>query len=489
MPLLMDADVPQEGGFRFFYLLPWDERRLLVEETLYADDRRSTRHARAAAIEAYARGRGWRIASVEREERGALPIPLAGDVDALWSALPPGVAASGMRAALFHPTTGYSLPDAVRVADALAATALARRAGGRGRAAGPVARVVAPPALPAPAEPHAVRGGAPGAPIPRALPLLPARTRGLIERFYAGRLTLADRVRLLVGRPPVPVSRALRCVRETTAGRLAPAAAGPGTEVTPVTAKAAVIGSGFGGLALALRLQSAGVATTLLERRDKPGGRALRLRGPGLRVRRRADGDHGPALPRGAVRALRPPHRGLRRRCCPVRPFYRLFWEDGDVFDYSNDVADTERQIAARCPADVDGYRRFVRYTGEVFQEGYVRLAHVPFLDFASMVRVAPQLVRLQAYRSVYSTVSRFISHPHLREAFSFHSLLVGGNPFATSSIYTLIHHLEREWGVYFPRGGTGALVRALVKLFERARRHAPPRLRRARRSRRAAAA
>jgi phytoene desaturase len=151
----------------------------------------------------------------------------------------------------------------------------------------------------------------------------------------------------------------------------------------------------------------------------------------------------------------------------PVKPFYRLFWEDGDVFDYSNDVEETERQISERCPGDVLGYRRFVAYTREVFEEGYVRLAHVPFLDFASMVRVAPQLVRLRAYRSVYSTVARFIRHPHLREAFSFHSLLVGGNPFRTSSIYTLIHHLEREWGVFFPLGGTGALVRALVGLFE----------------------
>ncbi len=232
-----------------------------------------------------------------------------------------------------------------------------------------------------------------------------------------------------------------------------------------MTAKVAVIGSGFGGLALALRLQSAGVATTLLERRDKPGGRAYVYEEDGFVF------DAGPTV-------ITAPHcleelfalAGRRMedhvRLLPVRPFYRLFWEDGDVFDYSNDLADTERQIAERCPADVDGYRRFVRYTSEVFQEGYVRLAHVPFLDFTSMVKVAPQLVRLQAYRSVYSMVSRFISHPHLREAFSFHSLLVGGNPFSTSSIYTLIHHLEREWGVFFPLGGTGALVQALLKLF-----------------------
>lgn len=233
-----------------------------------------------------------------------------------------------------------------------------------------------------------------------------------------------------------------------------------------MTPRVVVIGSGFGGLALALRLQSAGVATTLVEKRDKPGGRGYVYEDEGFVF------DGGPTVitaPHCLEELFALSGRAMDEyvKLLPVRPFYRLFWEDGDVIDYSNDVADMERQIAARCPEDVDGYRRFVRYTGEVFREGYVKLAHVPFLDFASMVRVAPQLVRLQAYRSVHAMVARFIRHPHLREAFSFHSLLVGGNPFRTSSIYTLIHHLEREWGVYFPEGGTGALVRALVRRFE----------------------
>ena len=99
--------------------------------------------------------------------------------------------------------------------------------------------------------------------------------------------------------------------------------------------------------------------------------------------------------------------------------------------------------------------------------EGYIKLGHVPFPDFRSMVRVAPQLVKLQGYRVVYSKVAQFIQDDHLRQAFSFHSLLVGGNPFETSAIYALIHALERKWGVWFPRGGTGALIRALVRLFE----------------------
>jgi phytoene desaturase len=150
----------------------------------------------------------------------------------------------------------------------------------------------------------------------------------------------------------------------------------------------------------------------------------------------------------------------------PVKPFYLLQWEDGYRFEYSNDLELTNQQIRAKNPADVEGYAAFLSYAAEVFEQGYVRLAGVPFLDWWSMIRVAPQLVRLQSYRSVYSIVSSFIRDPQLRQAFSFHSLLVGGNPFRTSAIYTLIHMLERKWGVFFPRGGTGALVRGLVDLF-----------------------
>jgi phytoene desaturase len=227
-----------------------------------------------------------------------------------------------------------------------------------------------------------------------------------------------------------------------------------------------VIGSGFGGLALAIRLQSAGIPTRLLERRDKPGGRAYVYEDQGFSF------DGGPTVIT-APDCLRDLWRLSGRRMeddvelVPVMPFYRLFWEDGDRFDYSNDDEATFAQIRARNPRDVEGYRRFVAYTADVFEHGYTRLAHVPFLDFASMVRVAPQLVRLGAYRSVHAAVARFVEDPRLRQAFSFHSLLVGGNPFSASAIYTLIHFLERNWGVFFPRGGTGALVRALVRLFE----------------------
>ena len=230
--------------------------------------------------------------------------------------------------------------------------------------------------------------------------------------------------------------------------------------------RAVVIGSGFGGLALAIRLQTAGIATTVLERRDLPGGRAYVYRQDGFTF------DAGPTVIT-APEALRELFTGAGRdlddfvELLPVSPFYRLMWEDGYQFDYSGDLEATNRQIAARSPTDVAGYARFLEYTTEVYREGYERLAHVPFLDWWSMIRAAPQLVRLQSYRSVYDVVSRFITDPHLRETFSFHSLLVGGNPFRTSAIYTLIHALERKGGVWFPRGGTGALVRGLIALFE----------------------
>ena len=229
--------------------------------------------------------------------------------------------------------------------------------------------------------------------------------------------------------------------------------------------RAAVIGSGFGGLALAIRLQAAGCRTMLFEKRDQAGGRAYVYRDQGFTF------DAGPTVIT-APDCLRELFTLAGRsmddyvELLPVNPFYRLFWEDGYRFDYSADQALIERQIEKKSPADVAGYKQFLKYSEEVFREGYEKLAHVPFLNWSSMVLVAPQLIRLKAYRSVYSMVAKHVRDPHLRQLFSFHSLLVGGNPFTTTSIYTLIHCLERKWGVFFPKGGTGALVRALVKLF-----------------------
>ncbi|MGE4233495.1 MAG: phytoene desaturase [Bacteriovoracia bacterium] len=235
---------------------------------------------------------------------------------------------------------------------------------------------------------------------------------------------------------------------------------------TPKLPTAIVIGSGFGGISSAIRLQAAGFNTTLLEKQDMAGGRAYVYHQDGFTF------DAGPTVitaPECIDELFAASRRNLTDyiTLLPVRPFYRLCWDDGYQFDYDNDSLILESQIKKKNPADVQGYERFLRYSREVFDEGYTKLAHVPFLKIRDMVQVSPQLLRLKSYKSVYSSVSSYISDPHLRQAFSFHSLLIGGNPFSTPSIYTLIHYLERKGGVFFPKGGTGSLVKGLVKLFK----------------------
>ncbi|MEO0398524.1 MAG: phytoene desaturase [Pseudomonadota bacterium] len=230
--------------------------------------------------------------------------------------------------------------------------------------------------------------------------------------------------------------------------------------------KAAVIGSGFGGLALAVRLQSAGFKTVLFEKRDRPGGRAYVYERDGFKF------DAGPTVitdPTALEELFALSGRKLSDyvELLRVDPFYRLLWEDGYSFDYCQDEEGLLEQIRAKNHGDAEGYQRFHRYSEELYYEGYQKLGAVPFLNFWSMVRAAPQLAKLQSYRSVYSRLSDFVKDPQLRQAFSFHTLLVGGDPFKTSSVYALIHALERKWGVWFPRGGTGALVQGLVKLFK----------------------
>jgi len=231
--------------------------------------------------------------------------------------------------------------------------------------------------------------------------------------------------------------------------------------------KAAVIGAGIGGLALAIRLQSAGVDTTILEARDKPGGRAYFWERDGFVF------DAGPTVIT-APDALRELWRISGHdisedvKLMPVSPFYRLSWPDGTAFDYGNDDAQLGAEIARLNPDDVAGYRRFLKYSEGVYREGYQKLGHVAFLDFGSMVRAAPALMKYQAWRSVYSMVSHFVKDERLRQALSFHTLLVGGNPMTTSAIYALIHKLERDGGVWFAEGGTNKLVAGMVRHFER---------------------
>jgi phytoene desaturase len=231
--------------------------------------------------------------------------------------------------------------------------------------------------------------------------------------------------------------------------------------------RAAVIGAGFGGLALAIRLQSAGIETTIIEARDKPGGRGYYWEKDGFTF------DAGPTVITDPdcleqLWALSGRKMSDDVELMPVMPFYRLNWPDGTNFDYSNDEVSLNTEIAKLNPEDVAGYARFVKYSAGVFHEGYEKLGTVAFLDFASMIKAAPALAKYQAWRSVYSMVSSFVQNEKLREALSFHTLLVGGNPMTTSAIYALIHKLEKDGGVWFAKGGTNRLIAAMVTHFER---------------------
>lgn len=217
-PVLMDATVEQRGGFRFLYTLPLAEDVLLVEDTCYGEGSEVDRAAARAAIAAHVAARGLAVAEVRREEEGSLPIPLAGDIDAFWKTKTPGVPCAGLRAALFHPTTGYSLPEAVRLADALAALrpldspaalTLVRKQSRELWKQGGFFRLLNRMLFQAaaPAERY------------RVLERFYRLPEGLIRRFYAGRPTLLDRVRLLSGRPPVPVRLAARCLFEPAVAR------------------------------------------------------------------------------------------------------------------------------------------------------------------------------------------------------------------------------------------------------------------------------
>ncbi len=230
--------------------------------------------------------------------------------------------------------------------------------------------------------------------------------------------------------------------------------------------RAVVIGSGFGGLAAAIRLRAKGYEVDLLEMRDKPGGRAYVYEQDGFQF------DAGPTIITAPflideLFALADGRTEDYVHIVPCRPFYRIVAHDGTAFDYTGNEAEIIEEIRRINPADIPGYRRFVAQSKAIFDRAFLDLADQPFSSVMDMIRVAPDLVRLRSHESVYRMVSRYVSHPFLRVVFSFHPLLVGGNPFQSSSIYSMIHYLERCWGVHFAMGGTGALVRALVRLLE----------------------
>lgn len=227
-----------------------------------------------------------------------------------------------------------------------------------------------------------------------------------------------------------------------------------------------VIGGGFGGLASALRLRAKGYHVSVVDRCARLGGRAQVFEREGFRF------DAGPTVITAPFLfdELFELH-GKRREdyvdFVPLDPWYRFQFADGDVFDYGGEMEDTETEIARFSPEDVDGYRRLVAHSQKIFNLGFTELADKPFHNITSMLAQIPALLRLKCYRTVWQMVCAHIKHPKLRQAFSVQPLLVGGNPFDTTSIYGLIHFLERRWGIHFAMGGTGALVDGLARLME----------------------
>ncbi len=229
---------------------------------------------------------------------------------------------------------------------------------------------------------------------------------------------------------------------------------------------AVVIGSGFGGLAAAVRLGARGYRVTVLEKLDSPGGRAAVFRQDGFTF------DAGPTIITAPF-LLEELWSLCGRRLeddvelRPLSPFYRIHFDDGTVFEYSGDPAAMRAEVARLAPGDVAGYERYMRASEAIFQVGFVELGHVPFGRFRDMLRLLPRLIGLRSFESVHRLVARHVRDPRLRTVLSYHPLLIGGNPFSATSIYGLIAFLERRWGVHFAMGGTGALVRGLVRLIE----------------------
>jgi phytoene desaturase len=229
---------------------------------------------------------------------------------------------------------------------------------------------------------------------------------------------------------------------------------------------AVVIGAGFGGLAAAVRLAARGYRISVYDRLEQPGGRARVFRQDGFVF------DAGPTVITAPflleelwTLAGRRLQDDIDLRS--VTPFYSVRFDDGDVFDYTGSAEAMRAEVGRISPDDVSGYEAFVRKSEEVFRVGFEALAHVPFGSPWDMAKIVPAMVKLESYRTVHGLVAKHIRHPKLRQVFSFHPLLVGGNPFSTTSIYSLIAYLERKWGVHFPIGGTGALVQGLVRLIE----------------------
>ena len=229
--------------------------------------------------------------------------------------------------------------------------------------------------------------------------------------------------------------------------------------------KVVVIGGGFGGIASALRIRAKGYQVTLIDRCSELGGRAQVFKRNGFTF------DAGPTV-------ITAPYlfdelfdlfdKDLKDyiQFVPVEPWYRFVYPDGDKFDYGGTLDDTLNEIEKISPSDIEGYKKLLSMSEKIFDVGFTSLADKPFHSFVTMIKQVPHLIRLRCYRSVYQLVSKYLKHDKLRQAFTIQPLLVGGNPFDTTSIYNLIHFLERKWGIHYAMGGTGQVVKGLQQLM-----------------------
>ena len=230
---------------------------------------------------------------------------------------------------------------------------------------------------------------------------------------------------------------------------------------------AVVIGAGFGGIAAALRLRAKGYKVSLIDRCAQLGGRAQVFERGGFRH------DAGPTVITAPflfeeLFALFGERFADHVELVPLTPWYRFCFADGDHFDYGGTLDETLAEIGRVSAADRDGYLRLLAHSKRIFDIGFTQLSDKPFDRLRTMVGVIPSLIRLRCDRTVWGLVKTFLKNEKLRQAFSIQPLLVGGNPFDTTSIYGLIHYLERAHGVFFAMGGTGAITRALGALMAR---------------------
>jgi phytoene desaturase len=229
--------------------------------------------------------------------------------------------------------------------------------------------------------------------------------------------------------------------------------------------KIIIIGSGFGGIAAALRLRAKKYEVTLIEKHQDLGGRARVFKKNGFTF------DGGPTVitaPYLINELFELFNKNSKDyiNLVPLKTWYRFIFNDNSSFDYSGNENEMESQIARISKNDVKGYQNLLKFTKKIFNKGFAELSDVPFTKFSFMFKQLPALLNLKSYKSVYSLVSSYVKNTNLRRMLSMHPLLVGGNPFTTTSIYGLILYLEKKWGIHYSIGGTGKIIEGLEKLM-----------------------